>query len=262
MDHVPPQHEHDADDRAGLRNGRSPLNRTLKRRLLAALALLGVFGFGALGVWQLERRVWKLNLIARVESRIHAAPAALPNPARWNDIRAPEFEYRRVRVPGVLAHDRETLVQALTERGAGYWVLTPLRTRSGTVLVNRGFVPEERRDPASRTGAQVVGPITITGLLRATEPGGGFLRTNDPAANRWYSRDVAAIMQARGISGGAPFFIDADAAPNPGGFPLGGLTVIRFSNNHLIYALTWFGLALLCALGVVLALRDPVRERR
>ncbi|MCA3579738.1 MAG: SURF1 family protein, partial [Bradyrhizobium sp.] len=88
---------------------------------------------------------------------------------------------------------------------------------------------------------------SVTGLLRMSEPKGGFLRSNDPAAGRWYSRDVAAIAATRGLSQVAPYFIDADATPNPGGTPLGGLTIVRFPNNHLIYALTWFALAFMLA---------------
>lgn len=100
------------------------------------------------------------------------------------------------------------------------------------------------------------GPVTVIGLLRISEPNGAFLRANDAAAGRWYSRDVEAIAAACGLAGAAPFFIDADATPNPGGSPVGGLTVVAFSNNHLIYALTWFGLVALSALGAVLVLRS------
>jgi surfeit locus 1 family protein len=115
------------------------------------------------------------------------------------------------------------------------------------VLINRGFVPPERRDQATRLEGNPAGVVSITGLLRMTEPNGGFLRNNDPAGDRWYSRDVEAIAAARGLPGSAPFFIDADATPNPGSYPQGGLTVVKFHNNHLIYALTWFGLALMLA---------------
>jgi surfeit locus 1 family protein len=214
---------------------------------------LACAGFTALGVWQIERRAWKLDLIARVDARIHAL--AVPPPARadWARVNARDDAYRHVRATGSFLHDRETLVQAVTERGAGFWVLTPLSTDQGTVLVNRGFVPPERRDPASRRAGQ--GPVTVTGLLRMSEPGGAFLRSNDPAAGRWYSRDVAAIARARGLGEVAPFFIDADATSNPGGYPVGGLTVVAFPNNHLVYALTWFGLAALSAWGAALILR-------
>ncbi|MEK9284807.1 MULTISPECIES: SURF1 family protein [unclassified Bradyrhizobium] len=210
---------------------------------LAAFALLI-----ALGVWQIERRAWKLALIDRVEQRVHAAAQPIPSPAAWPTVSAANDEYRHVAVTGRFLHDRETLVQAVTEEGAGYWVLTPLRREDGTlVLINRGFVPAERRDASTRQDGNPESTVEITGLLRMTEPKGGFLRNNDPVHDRWYSRDVAAIAAARGMHDVAPFFIDADAAPRAGGGPIGGLTVIRFPNNHLIYALTWFALAFMLA---------------
>jgi surfeit locus 1 family protein len=142
-------------------------------------------------------------------------------------------------------------VQALTELGGGFWLVTPLRTEAGwTVLVNRGFVPFER-EAATKAGAEApAGPVTITGLLRPTEPGGGFLQHNDPAHDQWFSRDVAAIAAARGIGPAAPYFIDADDTPNQGGYPVGGLTVIAFRNAHLVYALTWFSLAVMSVAGL------------
>ncbi len=223
----------------------------MKRRLLLGLCIVLALVFAALGVWQVERRAWKLDLIARVTARHTAAPAPLPPRAAWRE----DQSYRRVRVTGTLLNDRETLVQAVTDYGPGWWVMTPLDTGTTTLLVNRGFIPNERRDPATRTAGQPRGPVTITGLLRTTEPGGAFLRSNDPAAGRWYSRDVAAIARARGLRDALPFFLDADATPNPGGYPIGGLTVIAFRNNHLIYALTWFALAALSIAGAVLAWR-------
>jgi surfeit locus 1 family protein len=252
MDHVPPQLQHDADGVGG--NERAALSG-LRRALFVALASLAAIGFAALGVWQVERRAWKLDLIARVDARIHAPPSALPDARQWASLDPRDYEYRRVRVTGVFRHDREALVQALTERGAGAWVLTPLRTPAGTVLVNRGFVPQARRDPATRAAGQSAGPVTVTGLMRVSEPRGAFLRTNDPVAGRWFSRDVPAIARARALGPVAPFFIDADAAPNPGGYPVGGLTVVQFRNSHLVYALTWFALAALSGAAAVLALR-------
>lgn len=218
--------------------------------------ILLAVGFGALGVWQLDRRAWKLDLIARVDARAHTQPVSLPAAAEWPKINARDDEYRRVRVQGVLLNDRQTLVQAVTELGPGWWVMTPLKTGSGIVLINRGFVPPELRDRVSgRLGARD-GVVSITGLLRVTEPRGGFLRSNDPEGRRWYSRDVAAIAKAQGLQHAAPFFIDADATPNPGGYPVGGLTVVHFRNAHLVYALTWFALAGLCLFGAVMIVRN------
>ena len=219
---------------------------------LGVLAAVLVLALLALGTWQVERRAWKLDLIERVDQRVAAAPVAPPGPADWPGISAAADEYRHVGVAGTFLNDRETQVFASTDLGTGYWVVTPLRAADGTVvLVNRGFVPTEKRDPATRATGEIAGPVTVTGLLRITEPKGGFLRANDPAAERWYSRDVAAIAAARGLADAAPYFIDADATPNPGGLPVGGLTVIAFPNNHLVYAVTWYGLAVLLGWAVL-----------
>ncbi|SDI87245.1 surfeit locus 1 family protein [Bradyrhizobium sp. Rc2d] len=211
---------------------------------LTVLSLTAIALLIALGVWQIERRAWKLALIDRVEQRVHAPAQPIPSPAEWPAISAANDEYRHVSVTGRFLHDRETLVQAVTEEGPGYWVLTPLlRSDDTQVLINRGFVPSERRDASTRRNGNPDGQVEITGLLRMTEPKGGFLRNNVPQHNRWYSRDVAAIAAARGLYEVAPFFVDADAGSQIAGGPIGGLTVIRFPNNHLIYALTWFALA-------------------
>nr|WP_246519750.1 SURF1 family protein [Ancylobacter lacus] len=209
-----------------------------------------------LGVWQIERRAWKLDLIARVEDRIHAEPVAAPGPEAWGSVNGANDEYRHVRLQGRFLPG-ETFVQAVTDLGGGFWVLAPFRTETGfVVLVNRGFVPPERRDPTNRPATPPGGdPTTITGLLRLSEPKGGFLRSNDPAAGRWYSRDVAAIAQAQGLGTVAPYFVDADAGPTAGGWPVGGLTVVTFPNNHLVYALTWFTLAVMVATGALYALK-------
>lgn len=240
----------------------------MRRYAFAGVCLTLAALFTALGFWQVDRRAWKLDLIDKVETRVHAAPSPLPPPSEWDG----DLAYRRVRLTGRFLHDRETLVQAVTVHGPGWWVLTPLRltdpalafrraTGHPLILVNRGFVPDARRDPATRAPAQRDGRVTITGLIRVSEPGGAFLRSNDPDANRWFSRDVAAIARARNLGPIVPFFIDADAAPNPGGYPIGGLTVIAFRNNHLSYATTWFALALLSIGGGVMVFRARGRGR-
>lgn len=231
--------------------------------LFGLLALAGIAGLTALGIWQLERRVWKLDLIERVDARIHASPVPAPGPEAWASVSAASDEYRRVGVTGRFLNDREALVQAVSDLGGGFWVMTPLVTDRGfTVLVNRGFVPPEKRDPATRADGQPQGEVTVAGLLRLTEPKGGFLRSNDPAAGRWYSRDVAAIAAANGLEQAAPYFIDVDGTRNPGGWPVGGLTVISFPNSHLGYALTWFALDLMLIGAVLFVIRSEMRRRR
>lgn len=204
--------------------------------LLAAIALLV-----GLGIWQLERRAWKLALIAQTERQLARTPVPAPGPARWAAVGAGDV-YTPVVATGRYRRDADTYVQAVTEIGGGFWVLTPFDTTRGfALLVNRGFVPAgERGRVAPSPDLQ-----TVRGLLRLSEPGGGFLRRNDPAAGRWYSRDVAAIAAAGRAGTIAPYFIDAGAPRT--GWPRGGLTVVRFRNSHMVYALTWFGLALLVA---------------
>ena len=216
-------------------------------------------GLAALADWQLHRRAWKLDLIARVEARVHAAPTPAPGPERWAELSADGDEYRRVTATGAWIAGRSALVQAVTELGGGHWVMTPLARDDGTtVLVNRGFVPSDERDPASRQPSP--GRVTVTGLLRMPEPGGAFLRSNDPVADRWFSRDVAAISASRGLGTIAPYFIDAEREPGGSGLPIGGLTVVAFPNNHLLYALTWGTLALMAAAGTTFVNLDLLRS--
>lgn len=243
--------------------------RPAARRSRFALAAITVTGLilvavlAALGTWQVHRRTWKHALIARVEARVHAAPVEPPGPGAWDRLTADADAYRRVRTRGHFRNDRETLVQAVTDLGAGFWVLTPLERADGTtILVNRGFVPGDRRDPTARADGQVDGEAGVTGLLRLTEPGGAFLRSNAPEAGRWYSRDVAGIAAARGLGPVAPYFIDADATPNPGGWPVGGLTIVYFPDNHLVYAITWYVLALMVLGAVGYTLVDARRGPR
>ncbi|MBY4631513.1 SURF1 family protein [Rhizobium croatiense] len=230
-------------------------SRAKRALFCVCLALLAAALF-ALGTWQVQRLGWKRDLIARVDQRVHAAPVPAPARADWDKVNAADDEYRRVTVAGTLANDQETLVYASTALGPGYWVMTPLTLADGTdILINRGFVPIERRDPTTRREGQPAGPVEITGLVRMTEPKGSLLQSNDVAADRWYSRDVAAIAQKRGLDAVAPYFIDADATANPGGLPIGGLTAIHFPNNHLVYAITWYGLAAMALALLVFILR-------
>lgn len=251
------------------------------------LTLVGIAffaGFIALGVWQVQRLSWKLDLIERVSQRLAAPPAPLPPKAQWPKIDAAGYEYQSVYLQGVWLSQKTVLTQASTELGPGYWVMTPLELADGDqVLVNRGFVPQDQRaqwlgkPPAMAPNGTDVstdkGSVTVEGLLRLSEPGGGFLRHNNPGEQRWYSRDVAAIAQAQQLPNVAPFFVDA-GIPTPshsvsaeqpqtaqGNWPRPGLTVVHFSNTHLVYALTWFGLALMVLGAAWLVARYEVRLR-
>lgn len=230
-----------------------------------AAALAAGAALAGLGVWQVHRLHWKLDLIARVEQRVHARALDMPGRAEWAGVSAARDEYRHVRARGTWLYGHNTLVQASTERGSGYWVLTPLQTDHATcVLVNRGFVPPQAREAMLHEhGAERA--VEITGLLRMSEPQGAFLRHNDAVHERWYSRDVAAIAAARGLGPVAPFFIDQDgnartAREDQG--PVAGMTVIAFPNHHLLYAIIWFSLALMAVAAAWLTVRDVLGLRR
>lgn len=222
--------------------------------LPAILSAVGIAILLGLGFWQLERRVWKEELIARVEARTGAPLAPLPPESEWANVNAERDEYRRVTATGVFRHEREVHVYTVASEGSGrhagpgYWVMTPLQLASGAyVIVNRGFVPLDRKDPETRAAGQIAGEVTVTGLLRMPEQAGYFTPLNDPARNAWYRRDPAEIAAALGLQRAAPFTIDADASQLPGGLPEGGRTRLNFPNDHLQYAITWFGLALALA---------------
>ncbi len=224
--------------------------RKHSRFFLGFMVVLGTIFFllfVGLGVWQVERLQWKLDLIARVDAHIHAEPVAAPGKDDWANVNATDDEYRHVTLTGTYLNDRQVLVHALTERGAGYWVLTPMRSGDGALtFVNRGFVPSDGRGTLGQAETQIAGETTVTGLLRMPEPGGFFLRPNDPARDDWNSRDVAAFAAKAGLGPVAPYFIDADAVPIPASCRW-GLTVVRFRNSHLSYAITWFALAAMVA---------------
>lgn len=222
---------------------------TLISSLIAFLILV------ALGTWQVERLHWKEALLASTEQRVHEAPIPL---AEMEKIYRDEgsVEYRPVTVSGTFMHQGERHFLATYDGQSGFNVYTPLMLEDGRfVLVNRGFVPYDRKDPETRLDGQLDGPVTITGLARdpLTSKPGYFVPDNDIAKNIFYWKDWAAMAESADIPSlddAVPFFIDADKTPNFGGLPIGGITIIDFPNNHLQYALTWYGLAL-ALLGVV-----------
>ena len=212
-----------------------------------AIAMVILLG---LGTWQLQRLGWKEALGARIEARLSAPSVPLSDAAAWPALDLDEWEYRPVEITGTYRNDLETRVYALLGEakgplaGPGYWIVTPLELsgQGGTVLVNRGFVPLDRADPAMRSGTTVEGPVTVRGLLRRPEDRNTFTPNDDPAQRLFYARDPAAIGPALNVPALAPFTVDAIGS-GPGGLPQGGETRVTFTNRHLEYALTWYGLA-------------------
>ena len=224
-----------------------------RRRSLLAPALFTLAGLAVLiglGVWQLERKAWKEALIDSIARRLTAAPAPLPPPERWASLDAAGDEFTRVAFRAAFENDKEALVFAGASAfrpdvsGTGYWVFTPARLPGGgRVAVNRGFVPEANKDPASRAAGLVAGPVEITGVLRWPERAGAFTPAGEPARNLWFASDQLAIAAAKGWGNIAPFYLEQEAPVPSGGLPLPGRLVVNLPSNHLQYALTWFGLA-------------------
>jgi surfeit locus 1 family protein len=166
---------------------------------------------------------------------------------------ADEAQYRKVTLHGHFDHAREAYVFATDNGAPDYHVLTPFITDDGrTLMVDRGAVPKDLLDPASRAAGNAQGETQVTGVWRTPDAPGAFTPAPDTAHRTWYSRDLAGIAAADHLRLAAPVVVEADATPNPGGWPRGGQTVVSFRNQHLSYAVTWFGLAA-CLLGVWLA---------
>lgn len=221
-----------------------------------ALGRLLALGFGliaflilvSLGTWQVQRLHWKEGLLQTIDQRIHSAPLPLSDVERQFASNG-DVEYVPVKVTGTFLHEGERHFFATWDGQSGFDVYTPLRLDDGRfVLVNRGFVPYDLKEAAKRQRGQIAGPVTVTGLARNPLPAkpSRMLPDNDPAKNIFYWKDRDVMAATAGLPAGAPLvpiFIDADNTPNPGGLPVGGVTIIDLPNNHLQYAFTWYGLA-------------------
>jgi surfeit locus 1 family protein len=203
-----------------------------------------------LGLWQLQRRATKAELIAAIEARAGVAPQPLPDPSEWPSLRPGDYDYRHVVLEGIFAHDKEVLIFRASGGGTtgvtepGYLVLTPLRLATGAfVVVNRGFVSYSSLGGIARGDPARASVTRVTGLMRAPEARNLFTPSDNLAHGRGFTRDPAAIAAHFGLDPSAPFSIDADASANWSGWPKGGTTELRIPDNHLSYALTWFGLA-------------------
>jgi len=197
-----------------------------------------------LGAWQIQRLHEKEALIASVEIGMKAQPVPLAEALK----QGAEADYHHVRLTGHFLHDKEFYVFSRGPMGAvGVDIVTPLVQEDGeTVLVDRGFVPEALHDPKSRAEGQTVGTVELTGVLRLPQKAGMFTPPPNRQTRLWFVKDVPEMAAAAGMTV-PPVIIEADSTPNPGGWPLGGRTQVDFPNDHLQYAITWFGLALALA---------------
>ncbi|MDW6020917.1 SURF1 family protein [Mesorhizobium sp. BAC0120] len=219
--------------------------------------VLGVIGIAillSLGTWQLQRLAWKEALIASIDQRTHSEPRPLSAVER-QFAETGDVDYWPVEVEGTFDHAKERHFFATYEGQPGFYVYTPLKLADGRfILINRGFVPYDRKDVSTRLQGQVEGTVTLKGLARnplAAKPS-FLIPENEPDKNIFYWKDRDTMARSAGLDTARllPFFIDADKAPNPGGLPVGGVTIVDMPNNHLQYAVTWYGLA--AALAAVL----------
>ncbi len=212
-----------------------------------------------LGTWQVQRLQWKQDLIDRLQARSTAVSVPLPNEPLSRD----EIEFRRVSVAGVFDHAHEFYLWKRAQNGrSGLNVLTPLvrADGGGVVLVNRGWIPSELRDPATRAEGQVQGQVTVEGILRFAERDPSFVEADRSRENVWFRVDPPAMAAASGLAPLPKHYIVATDRDVPGGWPVGEQWRVDLPNNHLQYAITWYALAV--ALAVIYVIyhrrrRDP-----
>ena len=220
-----------------------------------------------LGTWQVERLQWKQGLIAELDRKLGGAVTHLPPRERWTQLNAADDEFRRVSFPVEFLAGEEALVYSAGSSlrpdaaGPGYWVFSPARLTGGSiVVVNRGFVPEGRQDPKSRAEGTPSGVVDITGSMRWPETRGQFTPPDEPNKNLWFARDPAAMAKAKNWGTVAPFYVDQEAPAAAGGLPKVGPLKASLPNNHLQYAVTWYGLALVVFVSGVIFLVVRRRE--
>lgn len=231
--------------------------------LVSILALAAFLILIALGTWQVQRLQWKEALLASIEERSQAEPVPIDRILALKAAGEP-VEYRATEVTGRFLHEAEQFFFATHEGASGFYVYTPLERADGSIVfVNRGFVVMDLKNPDLRAEGQVEGVVTVSGLAREPlyEKPSWIVPDNDPAQNIFYWKDIDAFAENAGIerSRVLDIFVDADEAANPGGWPMGGVTIVNLPNNHLQYAVTWYGLA--AALAGVFALRFFRRPR-
>ena len=218
------------------------------------LVLAAFFVFVSLGMWQIERKAWKEALIYTLQQRLSAPPTDLPPREWWARLDPTADEFRHVKFSATFLSESEALVYAggsalrSDVSGPGYWVLAPARLADGgVVVVNRGFVPEGRQTPATRSADQITGIVDMVGVMRWPESRGVFSPQDDPGRNLWFVRDPIAIAAAKSWGEVAPFFIELESPQPPGGLPRAGALKVNLRNEHLQYAITWYGLAMVVA---------------
>lgn len=219
---------------------------SLRRWLIPGLfTLVSLAILLSLGFWQLERKQWKEGLIASLDRQMKAPPVPLPPTAQWGDLARENSEFRRISLRAEFLPDAPSVylytgASALREdvKQPGYFVFAPARLPSGSVVViNRGYVPIDRQHEKPS------GPVDLVGFIRWPETPGLFVSDHNADGDIWFVRDPQAMAKTRNWGSVAPFYIDQESPVPFGGLPRPGPLTVKLRNDHLGYALTWFGLA-------------------
>ncbi len=219
----------------------------------------------SLGLWQLRRLDWKEALIARIETRAKSAPVDPPARADWASLAPETYEFLHVQASGVFDSGHDVLVFAAPPAGAppepGYQAFTPFRlSGGGVVFVNRGFVSQSRTQ-GDEWRRVPPGETTVRGLLRPPQTRNSFTPADDPQKGRWFTRDPAAFAAHLGLAEVAPFTLDEEPGDeNAAGLVRAMMDPAAIPNNHLSYALTWFGLAAALVVVFVVYARGRLRQ--
>ena len=218
--------------------------------LLPGIVAAAFAALVALGVWQLERKAWKENLIATLAERMSAKPSPLLPRAEWSSLSPAVDEFRRVRVRAQFDPKHEARVYSggagLRDdvKSPGYFVFAPARLADGAaVVVNRGHVDNPNPDASLKPIAVPEGAVEIVGVLRWPEQPGSFVTPHSERQDLWFVRDHRAMARRYGWGEVAPFYIEMESPAPAGGVPRPGRLTVKLRNDHLGYALTWFGLA-------------------
>jgi len=196
-----------------------------------------------LGNWQMDRLAWKQGLIEEMEANLAVPsvtlPAAIEMPEAW--------EFRRIHVRGIFLHEKEMYLSSRTHKGSvGYGIVTPLKREDGAaLLVNRGWVPMDQKDPSTRLSGLPSGIVTVKGVLRTDKPKGWLTPLNEPGNNLWFHVDLPAMASWAEVSPAVPVLLDADLSSDPNTYPLAFPSRIEVANAHLHYAITWYLLAVI-----------------
>jgi len=232
-----------------------PLLKTrpsLAMKISAGLSLIILLGLGS---WQVDRLFWKKDLIEMRQAQAQMPPIAVPT----DTVLDPDMAFRAAYAEGRYLNDQEKYLMARTRRGnVGFQLITPLEQEDGRIiLVNRGWVPQDYREPETRPDSLIEGPVRVSGVLRLPSEKHWAQPENDAIRNQWFYVDVNHMAEDTGADLASPYYLELDDTPIPGGLPIGGQAKVELPNNHLEYAITWYSLALTLIVIFVLYHRRP-----